>query len=583
MTLTRTLGVLALSLTTLAATNVRAQDAATGFVFLDANSNGTRDSGEAGLADVFVSNGRTLVKTDATGRYTLPVSADTTLFVVKPRNFMTSLDPQLALPRFYYHHKPAGTNDKGFIFRGIAPTGPLPASVDFPLYPRPEGEKFDVALFGDPQPYTTSETTFYARDVVSEFAGLSGTAFGVALGDLVGDNLDLFKPYAQANAVAGFPWYNVLGNHDLNFESPNDADSDSTFRAFFGPSTYFFQHGRAHFIVLNNVFWPGHRGYRADGWPRRGHYLGRIRPEHLDLIRAYVSAIPRDDAVVVLSHIPMIGMKDGDGPAPATQPVEPPTPEFPQLLDILSGHRHTFSASAHTHIQRTYVIGKGEGFAGPDGAVHIHHNASTIAGTWYAGEPDERGIPLAMQRDGTPRGYLVASFDGPRFAVRYQGIGLPASEQMRIDAPDIAVAGREIEIAANVFNASERSTARMRWSGPVEEKGWRPMTRQRRVDPLYAAMQARSVEWARQQPGRRALSAPAGTDKHFVATLPLDLPPGLYRVEVETTDVYGHVYRSFRAVRVVESESAWADLDRNSIRRQRPGTTRPANGGNEGG
>ena len=40
------------------------------------------------------------------------------------------------LPRFYRHHYPKGSPaDLNLTYEGLAPTGPLPASVDFPLSP----------------------------------------------------------------------------------------------------------------------------------------------------------------------------------------------------------------------------------------------------------------------------------------------------------------------------------------------------------------------------------------------------------------------------------------------------------------
>ena len=45
--------------------------AASGHVFEDRNGNGTRDSGERGMASVAVSNGRDIVLTDAGGAYSI--------------------------------------------------------------------------------------------------------------------------------------------------------------------------------------------------------------------------------------------------------------------------------------------------------------------------------------------------------------------------------------------------------------------------------------------------------------------------------------------------------------------------------
>ena len=60
-----------------------AAEMASGTVFNDANGNGQRDPDEKGLAGVGVSNGEAIVETDADGRWQLPVTNDTILFVLK--------------------------------------------------------------------------------------------------------------------------------------------------------------------------------------------------------------------------------------------------------------------------------------------------------------------------------------------------------------------------------------------------------------------------------------------------------------------------------------------------------------------
>src|SRR5690606_23039379 len=93
---------------------------ATGFVFEDRNENGVRDAGERGLPDVCVSNGEDVVKTDASGRYELPVSDDCVIFVIKPRDWATAVD-ELNLPKFWYVHKPAGS-PAHLKYPGVLPT-----------------------------------------------------------------------------------------------------------------------------------------------------------------------------------------------------------------------------------------------------------------------------------------------------------------------------------------------------------------------------------------------------------------------------------------------------------------------------
>ena len=144
--------------------SVAADSTATGTVFLDTNGNQVKDDNEKGLPGVRVSNGQDIVETDANGQYALAVSDDSILFVIKPRGFMTPVDEN-RLPKFYYIHKPHGSPE-GLKYAGVAPTGPLPASIDFPLTEQSESDTFKVLVFGDTQPNNMQEIEWLAHDVI---------------------------------------------------------------------------------------------------------------------------------------------------------------------------------------------------------------------------------------------------------------------------------------------------------------------------------------------------------------------------------------------------------------------------------
>ena len=81
---------------------------ASGIVFNDRNANSQRDPGKAGIADVLVSNGSDVVKTDSDGRYSLSVTEDTTIFVIKPDGWNVPLN-ELNIPQYFYINKPEGS------------------------------------------------------------------------------------------------------------------------------------------------------------------------------------------------------------------------------------------------------------------------------------------------------------------------------------------------------------------------------------------------------------------------------------------------------------------------------------------
>ncbi|HET6374452.1 MAG TPA: metallophosphoesterase N-terminal domain-containing protein, partial [Methylocella sp.] len=196
------------------------QEAVKGVVYESRSGAPQRQAGEPGLPGVLVSNGRDAVRTAADGSYTLPVEEGGAVFVIKPAGFSVPLDTETKLPRFSYIHQPGGTPASlDLLYPGLPPTGPLPPSLDFGLVRSKEPERFDVLLFADPQPESHAEIDFIREDIVN---GLIGTnaAFGITAGDIMFDDLSLYGRYNKIIGQIGIPWWNIGGNHDLNFEAP---------------------------------------------------------------------------------------------------------------------------------------------------------------------------------------------------------------------------------------------------------------------------------------------------------------------------------------------------------------------------
>ncbi|WP_428386728.1 calcineurin-like phosphoesterase C-terminal domain-containing protein [Mucisphaera sp.] len=551
---------------------VMAQTAvARGVVFEDVNGDGVRQANEPGVGGVAVSDGDRVVQTDAAGRYELRIDAeDAIVFVVKPAGYQVAMD-HLNLQRGYYIHKPAGSPDEGFQFEGVDPTGLLPASIDFPLTRIEESETFTAIAFGDPQPYNLEEIALFRREVVDpltdEHGNTVGASLGISLGDLVGDNLHLFEPLNEAQALFGVPWYNVLGNHDMNFMSGGteatagdpDRYSDETYERVYGPLTYAFQVGRVHFIILDNVKYKGFSGYQEGenpDWlpglrtPKTGNYEGHFRSDQLRFIENYLGFVPREDLVVLAFHIP-IGFRDG----------EPGIAETPRLLRILSGHPNTLSISGHTHFQRHWLMGEEEGYRPSEEvsalnqhvlhdperfarAPHHHGNLVTVSGSWYRGEPDEEGVPHATMRDGAPNGYTLLHFDGNRYRTEFRAARRAAHHQMTLAVG--AGEGGERVLTANVFNGAEgdRVEARVLAGAGIEATpiGWWVMDYSAEPDPMYEALSKRENERPDRFRGGRA-SPGARVSWHLWKTeLPAGLPAGTHVVEVRHTDLYGHVH-----------------------------------------
>jgi N terminal of Calcineurin-like phosphoesterase len=316
-----------------------------GVVYENRSGGAQRAASDSGIAGVLVSNGRDVVKTDAAGRYTLPIDEESIVFVIKPSGYAVPLDEAM-LPRFYYIHQPAGSPASLKLrYRGIEPTGTLPNSVDFALRKVDEPQKFDVIVFTDPQPESAAEVDFIRDDVVAGLIGNHTAAFGITCGDIMFDDLSLYPRLNSIIAQLGVPWYNIGGNHDLNYEAPDARYSRETFKRTFGPPYYAFEYGGALFLMLDNVDYLGAEATRPYS---AGKYEGRIGERQLAFIANVLKETPAEKLIVTALHIPL--RNDLDSKDPGTN-----TADCAEFLKLLA-RRPTRSACRVTPTPPSIII-----------------------------------------------------------------------------------------------------------------------------------------------------------------------------------------------------------------------------------
>ena len=491
-----------------------AASTAKGIVYHDANENGQLDKGEKALKGIGVSNGREIVETDRKGQYELPIGDDTIIFVIKPSGWRTAQNEN-GINLFYYNHKPAGSQIEKPKFEVIAPTGSLPTSIDFPLYKQKEPDTFKMICFGDTQPRDQQEVDYIAHDVVQELIGFDA-AFGITLGDVVFNDLAMFKPLERVIGKIGVPWYPIHGNHDLNFASTDDRNSDETWENLYGPTYYSFDYGQVHFIALDDIFWDGKK------------YHGELGEQQLAFIKNDLDRVDKDALVVLMMHIPIQTVDDHEA-----------------LYALIDDRPNTFTLSAHWHRQGHFFFGKEDGWNGKEEHHHLVH--ATVCGSWWTGAKDENGIPHTTMSDGAPNGYSIITFDDSDYTIRFKAARRPADHQMNIYAPEFIEAKNSIDtqVVVNVFAGSERSTVDMR----VGDSGkWVRMALTPMKDPYFEDVKIYE-ENLPPEAGRKLPNAAVSTHM-WTGNLPIIAQPGLHMINVRTTDMFGQTYTDQRSIRV---------------------------------
>ncbi len=508
-----------------------------GIVFESRTGALVRQAGDPALAGVLVSNGREVVRTGADGGYSLPVEDGAAIFVIKPSGYAIPLG-EAQLPRFSYIHQPEGTpQNLELLYTGLKPSGPLPASVDFALIKASEPSRFDAVLFADPQPESQAEIDFIREDIANGLIGVEA-AFGITAGDIMFDDLSLYGRYNRIIGQIGVPWWNIPGNHDLNFEAPGARYSRETFRRVFGANYYAFQYGNTLFLMLDNVDYLGADPTKPH---RAGKYRGFFGERQLAFVANVLKETPAARLVAAFMHIPLQNYLDPNDP---TMNVA----DRAEFLALLGG-RNAVSFAGHTHTTEHHYFGPADGFRGS--APHHHHVLTAASGSWWSGPLDRRGIASADSRDGTPHGFHILSVDDGAYTTRFIPANEPNVRQMRISidadfhfGPDLFRdfrAGQmrtsplsKDQLAAatlivNVFDGGPKTIVHYRIgaSDPVT------MKREARPDPFVEEVFGRNREtikpWVKAEPSSHI----------WTARLPSTLEPGAYAIGVHAVDEYG--------------------------------------------
>ncbi len=516
---------------------------AKGLVF-DADSNP-----RAGVADVMVSNGQDVVKTGADGSWSLPVADGDSVFVIKPAGWSLPVDPATNLPHFAYIHAPQGSPDLGFRFAGLAPTGNLPASIDFPLRRAQEPARFEAVLFTDPQPESLHEVGYVRDDVV---AGVDAgrAAFGITHGDIMFDDLSYYPRYNRIVGTIGLPWFNCRGNHDMNLEAPDNTHAAETFKRVFGARWLAFQHAAVTFILLDNVDYLGADPAKPNLY---GKYRGYFGQRQLAFVRNVLANVPRDSLVVISFHIPLKTLAATDA---ANNTVD-----AKDFLAAIGTHPRTVSFCGHTHTNEHWYFTSADGYAA---GTHHHHILAAVSGSWWSGPFDARGVPMALQTDGSPNGFHILSVDGADYTTTLMPAHDPARGQLRLML-DSQLHGPNKEVirdyhtgalltgpigndqvastrlVVNLFDGGPRSTVEAAFGG----RAYQGLSKVERLDPFVVEVYDRNAD-------SKKPWVEAGKSTHiWQMGLPADLPAGTHKVAVRAKDEYGRVHTASMVLEVL--------------------------------
>lgn len=368
-----------------------------------------KDMQGKGIAGVLVTDGTNCTETDVRGTYKLQ-STNEALFVY------------ITVPSGY--EIPTEDFVASFYKKIIPVKGSFTADFVLKKMERSDKKHYTI-VWADPQINNKEQADMMHSIVVPdtrEYAkALSekGPVTGIAAGDIAWDAPAIIPEYKEAVKKSGVPFFQVLGNHDMDINTRSDETSDRTFKENFGPSWYSFNRGDAHYIVLDNVF------YYANTY----NYIGYITEKQFKWLEQDLARVKPGTLVFVSMHISAYTEekkrynKKEDNPGNITF-----NRKF--LYEMLKPYK-AHLLTGHTHYNENHI----------EDGVYEHIHASVCAAWWT--------VPICD--DGTPGGYGVYEVDGNELKWHYKSLGKPKEFQMKVYGPG-SYPDKPAAIAVNVWN-----------------------------------------------------------------------------------------------------------------------------------
>ncbi|WP_295769888.1 calcineurin-like phosphoesterase family protein [uncultured Mucilaginibacter sp.] len=338
------------------------------------------------LANVLISDGFSIVPTRADGSYQLtPAPKAEFVFISIPSGYEFPHEKFIAR---HYRRLSEGNN------------------LNFELVPLKQNDnKHTFIVWADPQVRNKKDVAQMmaqsvpdTRKTVESLAGQ--LVHGIGVGDLAWDNLEFFNDYDKAIGQIGVPFFQGLGNHDMDYRQGGDETSDRTFKKQYGPTYYSFNRGRAHYVMIDDVRYLG----------REREYDGYITEEQLEWLEKDLQYVKKDALLIICLHIPVYNQVKNNK----------------DLYRLLRPFKNVHIMSGHTHYNENNV----------DGNIY-EHNHGTVCGAWWTGPVCE---------DGCPRGYAVYSVEGNDMKWYYKSMDTDKSNQLSLHIDE------EGKAFANVYN-----------------------------------------------------------------------------------------------------------------------------------
>ena len=352
-----------------------------------------KDSNGNPIKGVAVSDGFTVVATDAKGYYSMDVSKDCWYIYI-------------SLPSEY--DVPTNSYGQPCFFKKYPGNSP---QFDFTLTPLAGGKekKWALVTFADPQVSSDTALKRFNNEAIpgvkaycDQIQNSGIPCYGITLGDIIsnGDskNTGAYRDDMRDGfhkSKVGMPVFQVMGNHDnthYNSSNPIYADERSStyelkaqreFEDMYGPVNYSFNRGDVHIIGMRDIVYSTNLS--------SGSYKKGFLASQYEWLKQDLALVPKSKMVVLCVHIQLLNSTGN---------------YVQEVLNLLDQYAEAHIISGHTH----YMYNYDHNAISSSNHKVFEHNTCALCGAWWCSN---------ISGDGTPNGFSVFIGEGSTFTDWY--------------------------------------------------------------------------------------------------------------------------------------------------------------------
>ena len=482
-----------------------------------------------GIADVLVSDGDLITRTDENGFYWLASEKRNALaFVILPSGY--DVPTSKAMPQFWKPCTLDASTCEQLDFK-LIPTQndnhTMLVATDMHLANR--NTPLDYVQFGDG----------FVKEITTTYNAAAGKVYMLNLGDFSWDLYWYSNKWALPEckaAIADFNFqvWSVMGNHDNDPYVANDFGAEVPYRQYMGPVYYAMNIGQIHYIMLDDTEYTNDGG--SQGVIGDREYNRRFDAKQLAWLREELTYVDKSTPIVVGAHCPLYNYSSINNVTTAVTNVS-------EVLSCFDGFTDVTFVTGHTHVNRN--------IQSPSFSNVYEQNVAAVCGTWWWTR-NYAGINICT--DGSPAGYKIYTVNGTDMKWQYKGVDLPVERQfMTYDMNEVKNYWATDEEAQKAFDSGNLPNRRNDYNSVGEnevfinvwayEPGWditvTENDRQLDVEQVWMRDPLHTISYDIPRGVSNSLSFPSGYCPHIFSVTASSANSTL---EISVTDRFGNVY-----------------------------------------